>query len=568
MATMFPPEWNDVNGSRAEGHMYRRLRAETPGDWYAIHSVGLTSHAHKTWAEIDFALVGPFGTLCIEVKGGRVTVDHGSWATNDKALRESPFQQAGGGAAALRAELRDLFPALRRALVEYAVAFPDVRFDGDGPGIEPEILYDERDVGAPFRAYINRVVDYWRERRQLDTERFRPLSRSERSAIAAWLAPTVNAIPSLRARIADAEAELVELTKLQARALRGMRTKPRALIRGGAGTGKTLLAIEEASRLAAEGKRVLVCCRSPLLADFLRESSGSDLIEMADMQALMERLVAEAGRTDRIPDADDEDVFSIFLPEQAAEAALDLQRDGAYDALVVDEAQDLMFEGALDLLDVLLDGGLEHGTWRVFLDHKQNVFSAVDRTQFERLSESAVTEHDLVDNCRNTPEVATTTALLAAVSLDETLAASGPDVELRFVDDRRDEFVQVAGTLAAWIRRGIPAESIVLLGDGAEVPAALSRELPVGTPVPVPYTVRDGRSPSWCSIEDFKGLEAGAVIVTGIRDLDTREMLRRVYVACSRARSLLAVMIAERARETFNERAAEFARRQSEGQLV
>lgn len=566
MAIMFPPAWEDVNKSRAEAHVYRRLRDEVPDNWYAVHSVGLTSHADKSWAEVDFVVVGPFGVLCLEVKGGRISVAHGKWATNQVELRESPFQQAGGGAAALRRDLRELFPPLRRAIVEYAVVFPDVRFVGDGPGIELEILYDERDVSRPFREYMDRVSDYWRHRRGLDTDRFRPLSRAERSAVVSWIAPTIAAIPSLRARVADSEAEIVALTKLQARALRGIRSKSRALIRGGAGTGKTLLAVEEASRLAAEGRHVLVCCRSADLAAYLRTLCTDDLIEVHDLQELMSSLVAEAGRAGNLPDADEEDLFGLFLPEEACEAALDLERQGSFDAVVIDEAQDLLFDGALDLFDVLLDEGLDRGVWRFFLDHKQNVFSAVDTDQLLRLADAAVTEHDLIDNCRNTPQIASTTAMLAAVSLDEPLAADGPEVELRFVDERHAERQEVVALLGRWTRRGIPPEEIVVLGDGPGPSQMLLDALPGGTPAPVPLADRREGSPTWCSIEDFKGLESSAVIVSGITDLDSREMLRRVYVACSRARTLLAVIVAERARETFNERAAEFARRELERQ--
>jgi len=561
MASMSPPEWEDINNSHAEAHIYRRLRDDTPEDWYGIHSLGLTTHSHKSWAEIDFVVVGPFGVLCIEVKGGRVTVEQNHWSTNGHQLRESPFAQAGGGAAALRRELRDRFPALNRALVEYAVAFPDVHFDAVGPGMEQAIIYDERTVGLPIRQWFDGVVAHWRERKDLDSGRFRPLSRSERSAIVSWLAPSIASVPSLRARIAESEAELVKLTQLQARTLRGMRTKQRALIRGGAGTGKTLLAVEEASRLATEGTGVLFCCRSALLAEYLRTLSLEELVQVRDMKELMTELVAAGGRTADLPDASDADLFSVFLPEAAAEAALDLQRNGSIEALVVDEAQDLMFEGALDLFDVLLDGGLDEGTWRVFVDHKQNVFSAVDLEQAQRLARSAITQHDLVDNCRNTPEIATMTALLAAVTLDEALANDGPEVDLKFVESRGQEFESIAAVYGSWLERGIAPQDIVLLGDRKDPPSELLRAMRGRGPVPVPFYMHDGASPGWCPVEDFKGLESPAVIVTGVSDLETTDALRRVYVACSRARTMLGVFIAESAHESFLLRATEFARR-------
>src|SRR3954468_22967166 len=127
MARMVPAVWEDRNGSRAEGIVYERLRDETPDDWFAVHSVGLTSHDRKPWAELDFVVVGPFGVLCLEVKGGRITVEEGHWFTNGAPLKESPFRQAGSGSAALYGDLDATVPAVRRAIVGHGVVLPDVR---------------------------------------------------------------------------------------------------------------------------------------------------------------------------------------------------------------------------------------------------------------------------------------------------------------------------------------------------------------------------------------------------------------------------------------------------------
>lgn len=561
MATMYPPTWDDVNDSRAERHVYRRLRDETPADWFAVHSVGLTGHEHKSWAEIDFVVVGPFGVLCLEVKGGVVRVEHGAWSTNHHALRESPFQQAGGACAPLRRELKTRFRCLRRALVEFAVLFPDTHFRGDGAGIERAILYDQETVGLPFDAWIGSVVGHWRREKGLLDGRFRPLSPTERSAVVDWLAPTVDAIPSLASRIADSEAVLHQLTGLQARALRGMRTKDRAFLRGGAGTGKTLLAVEEAERLAAEGRRVLFCCRSRHLASFIRDAVRSDGVDVVDVESLMRDRIAQAGTESEIPDADTADLFSIFLPELAAEATIMLDREGSYDALVLDEAQDLLLEAILDLFDILLDGGLEGGCWRVFLDHKQNVFSAVDAAQLDRIRGSAVTEHDLVDNCRNTAQIATTTAMMSAVTPDEIAGGDGPDVDVRFV--ARSRIISTAAAIAAaWRTRGV--DDVIILGESNDVPAPARRALTAHGLVAREHPASPGPSQvRWCRLEDFKGLEATAVVVTGITDLSRAEMLRRAYVACSRARTLLAVVLPEELEEAFGVRAAEFMRLQA-----
>jgi hypothetical protein len=365
----------------------------------------------------------------------------------------------------------------------------------------------------------------------------------------------------MRSRIADAEAELVRLTDRQAGVLRLIRTKPRAVIRGGAGTGKTLLAVEEASRLAAEDRQVLVLCRSRPLKIYLNELfDGEPLIRVEDFESLAWDLVDRAGTRESMPDAEHLDLLNVFLPDRAAQAAIDLDEANTVEALVIDEAQDLLFEGALDLIDILLVGNVAGGTWRVFLDHKQNVFSAVDVDQFRRLSDSAVTELDLVDNCRNTPQVAVTTSMLAAVPLDELLAPDGPDVEFSWALDSREELENAAVMLERWVRRGTSAEKIVVLGEASEPPPAFLRALSSKAPRPVRWDRGERSSPAWSSIDDFKGLEASAVIVTGIKSLSSRENLRKVYVACSRARTLLGIVLDENLRDDFNDRAAEFGR--------
>lgn len=561
MAKMVPDEWEDNNDSHAEGLIYRKLRDETPEDWFAVHSVGLGSHSSKPWAEIDFVVIGPFGVLCLEVKGGRVTVTGGRWTTNGIPLNESPFSQAGGAAAALHGELSGRFPALRHAIVGHGVVLPYVTFEAEGPGIDQGLVYDDRDISARIEVYLGRIAKHWLTYHGRLEDRYRPLSRAERAAIFRYVAPSFDLMPTMRARIASTEAELVELTRNQARVLRGLNTEDRAIVRGGAGTGKTMLAIEEAARFAASGQRVLLCCRSRNLADYMSSLMEEDLVDVRDYEDLLRSIVTEADRWAAIPDAADEDVLTVFLPEQAGEALIDLDRVGEYGALVVDEAQDLLIDGALDVFDLLLDGGLEGGRWRFFLDHKQNVFSAVDREQLDRVAKNTTSQYQLYDNCRNTPEISETTCMLSAVDPDETLAGSGPEVETRFVLDRKEDASAAAAIVRGWLRRHVEPETIVVVATDQTVAGRIARTWPVDECRLVQYGDSSGGAVRLAIAADFKGLEAAAVVVVGARELHEPDTLRRMYVACSRARVLLGVVLDESAREDFNLRAIEYARR-------
>ena len=104
---------------------------------------------------------------------------------------------------------------------------------------------------------------------------------------------------------------------------------------------------------------MLVLCRSRPLKVFLEELLDDEpLVRVEDFASLARDLVERAELSDAMPDAEEVDLLTVFLPDHAAQAAIDLEEAGTMDALVIDEAQDLMFEGALDLFDMLLAGGL------------------------------------------------------------------------------------------------------------------------------------------------------------------------------------------------------------------
>lgn len=64
----------------------------------------------------------------------------------------------------------------------------------------------------------------------------------------------------LLAEVSELEQQAALLTERQAIILDALRLLTRVDVRGGSGTGKTWLAIEQARRLAAAGKRVALTC--------------------------------------------------------------------------------------------------------------------------------------------------------------------------------------------------------------------------------------------------------------------------------------------------------------------
>jgi len=88
------------------------------------------------------------------------------------------------------------------------------------------------------------------------------------------LAPRFQLPMPLGPALREDQRRIVELTEQQFRILNQLARMPRVVISGGAGPGKTFLALEQAQRLAASGRRTLLTCFNRALAGFLRSSAG------------------------------------------------------------------------------------------------------------------------------------------------------------------------------------------------------------------------------------------------------------------------------------------------------
>ncbi len=87
----------------------------------------------------------------------------------------------------------------------------------------------------------------------------------------------------------------------------------RATVCGCAGSGKTMLAMEKARRLAAEGFDVLLTCFNVQLANHLA-NRAPDGVSVFHFHGLCEHLIKEAG-IKAIPPRDTHSYYNQFLPD-------------------------------------------------------------------------------------------------------------------------------------------------------------------------------------------------------------------------------------------------------------
>jgi hypothetical protein len=532
MATMFPRtlDRDDVK-SPAELDVFHELEHQLPNDWLAFHSVSWLVRDPGEGAkdgEIDFVLVHPDRAIvCLEVKGGKIACDHGQWKRYKDGRWEKakdPFTQA----LDHRHNLSRLIDTVdgwrgRDLLLVHAVAFPDTTVAAamapDGPR---EILIDSGDMRA-LPGAVDRVLAFHAGAR----ERRKPPGDAGTQMLRDLLARDVELRAPLAQRFQEEHGELLRLTSEQAALLARSGKTKRMRVTGCAGSGKTMLALEQARRWRSrEDRRVLFVCFNRRLQQQLRQLEKDTDIAFWTFHSLCVHFArkAKVALSDYPAGEAPQSYFDDELPTALIDAAAEL--GPRFDALVVDEAQDLETHWLTALMSTLSDE--ENDPIWLFMDDNQNVYSQ------ELQLPSQFAEFELTWNCRNTQAIHREVAKLYHGEVQpEAIGPEGRAPELHLV---ADHVACVAGVLERLIaEEGVPQKDIVVLSSHA-----LARsDFAAGKLGPYAFT-DDQTKPNgirFSSIRAFKGLESPVVIMTELEDLDDATRDQQLYVGLSRARN-------------------------------
>lgn len=525
MPILWPEDPALVNAS--ERKVWTQLRDELGDDDLLIANLRITDHSQDF--EIDIAVVLPGAAIVVvEVKGSGAYHNGYGWrqALSDGVERDiDPVGQARDAKYALRSYLEGdaRWGSRSGCRWGHAVVLPylSIADDFDLPDCPRWAVAGRTDLstlGARLRRIgldqtsTDRPVTHDDVRVLLDILRGRSLPQRD--------------LVSSRAERSDVADRL---TEEQAIVLRAIRLLPRVEVRGGAGSGKTWLAIEQARRLAADGKRVALLCYSRGLAAFLtRRVETFDKRRHAPayvgtFHGLGDAWGASPGRDD------DSDYWERRLPEQMLELAAQLPDGRKFDAVVVDEAQDFADAWWPALMACLKDE--ETGGVYTFSDEGQRIFLREGGTPLQ------LVPIVLDQNLRNSRQIGETFSSLAPMRM-RLLGGDGPRV--RLVECAPDKALDCADDeVETLMDAGWLPKDIALLATGSRHPEQVSRQ-------------GEGHARYWESFWDddqvfyghvlgFKGLERQAVVLA-VNEAEPSERSReRLYVGLSRARDQLVV---------------------------
>ncbi|CAJ1508550.1 NERD domain-containing protein [[Mycobacterium] burgundiense] len=518
-----------ING--AERRVWDELTAQLSSRDLAIPGKRVTDHLKDHEVDFVVAMEGA-GVVCLEVKGGEVTHDGISWRQRRRDGRDheiEPVRQAREACYALRSFIEaDPRWTQRRLRWDHVVVFPNSAVPQDFALPEcPRWKVIDRDDLPHIVDRLTRVL--------LDQELDRPLLAAE-GIEQLQVVLSGRGLPQrdVVARALANEDAADMLTDHQSVILDAIRQLNRVEVRGGAGSGKTFLAVEQARRLAQRGQRVALVCYSHGLASYLQRVTAKwprrqQPAYVGEFHRLGVTWGAPEGPDESVRNDETVRFWEHDLPHQMAQLASALEPGHRFDAVVIDEAQDFADAWWDPILAALRDD--ESDGIYVFTDEGQRVFDRYGAPPVPLVP--LILDHNL----RNTRQIATAFQPLVDHPM-RFLGGEGPAVTY-VACSAADAMAAGDDQVDLLLDAGWRPEDVALLTTGSRHPEQVARQA-------------GGHDAYWDSFWDtdqvfyghvlgFKGLERRAVVLVVNEQAKFERSRERLYVGLSRARDQLVV---------------------------
>jgi hypothetical protein len=520
--------------SDAERRFYDQLKRQLPEGCYAWRIDVITDRGEQREADFVIGEKGR-GVLVVEVKGGRIEEKDGIWYQNGRRMDEAPLDQARRAAGLIERRFREA----RKQCPPYEclTAFPD-----------SELRSPPSNDYLRKRTLDANGVRYLRE--QLATS-FDTLPHFERGTEDdSWIGfiherlwgPLCKGMLSGLVQADEPERERFDDEQL--RIIGELERNRRVIVKGPAGSGKTIIAVEAARRVADQGRSVFYLCFTEALAAWLR-SALEPGVQVHPIKRLAEKFLQQAGKLlqKEIPaklGTEEARRFYESVSERALSEAGDEILRARAAAVVIDEAQDFQPD---DWLLAKFLAGDEGNIW-AFADPQQKFVAN------NKMPETGFYYRQLYKQYRSHPTILALAEALAGHEANLPLVREGWDagrIGLITCPDRDQLNDTIAGEVHRLTDEGFQRRQIAVLSLARSTnPARVVAREKLGTYAlaKADALAADARLTADTALR-FKGLERDAIIITdfSLHGTETESEWRlRQYIAVTRAQSVVRIV--------------------------
>lgn len=521
MAKIYPTFTDDFHSSLGEYKIFNSLK-KLPDDWYVLYSLNWNNKLENgkvQWGEADFVILNRiYGLLVIEVKSGCIEYKEGIWYQTrldnfEKNQMKNPFKQADKSKYKFISLLDNVLFDNKKCYVDKAVWFPSIK-DIDSDNLPPE--YDERIVltedalDNPLQ-YIIRAYDFY------NSKHYTFMDREDFERVFSILMPEFNLIPSASNIVEENDYSFLQLTQEQKKVLDFISDQGNAAIQGGAGTGKTFIAVEQAKRFSINGE-VLFLCFNRYLYKHLENNCFHNNVDYLNIHSFVNKFSSDNVLSN-------EDLVRVLKTIEFSELN--------YKYIIIDEAQD--FDN--NVLSIIVEKATKSNIrCFVFYDKNQLLYS----DKMPAILNDFECKLTLNKNCRNTFKILSTTnsPMNIPIKTDE-YCIEGIMPKLHISDNKEKIINKIEEVITNCLENGYKLNDIVILTLNTESNSILYSISQIGK-----YRIANEKTENeilFTTSKKFKGLESNVVILVDFNSniISTDELTRLFYVSTSRARQLL-----------------------------
>jgi hypothetical protein len=454
------------------------------------------------------------GILVLEVKAAKsVSQNENGWQIGAKFEKRGPFKQANDAMRSIMEYLETMNVDTYSVPFVYAVWFTHITRKQIASSISwrPEQVLASEDLKLEITDVLLETTQNLVSDLKINFKgQIAPSRKLEE--ISQVLLPRFTAFQSPVERQKDVKDFLEIALQEQLQMVKLIDSLRAVVLQGLAGTGKTYIAIH-AARLAHErGEKVLFLCFNNMLADYLKNRMANyPLVKVTSFHAIMLE-ISEL----EVPDKADQSWWETVLPGEALKHSEAYAEANSFDTVIIDEAQDLGTTNFLLLLDQFLNGGLSaakkilicgdfahQGVYVPGVDTLLNYKNAIGELQIL---------NPLLTNCRNTKTLGEflLTFLELDPEYDDFRRKSEESIVTPILTANDSEILPRLRLILAEMQLKFTPDQIVILS-----PQKSKLEDLIGK---LKLNLTDIRSPKtgyirWGSVQEFKGLEALAVVL-------------------------------------------------------
>ena len=525
MAHLLPTNFDLSQIDESEQGVVKKLLDVMSDSWYVVPNIPITVRGKDR--EIDVALVSfDHGVHILEIKGGIITVADGQWKSNNVSIQD-PVLQVTAALHTLVKRLQKMKVDTRTFRIHKYLVFPDITdfpADGAGTGCPREMVVTGQDL-----AYMESVVEQANKRNASSVFSPEDIARLLRA-----LRPDITEVDVTGKRIKGITTRVMETSADRLGPVIGLDENKRVYLRGGAGTGKTFVAMRWARRALLRGESVLYVSYNALLG----QDSARKLDDIAghienaprhvagSFHAVIRGLMGPSGPA--VPENAEQDWWDTILPEAFRTYVQD--HPITFDTIIIDEGQDFR-PLWLGIIENLMSDK-EHGRLYMMADAKQTIYTS------DWVPPTGITTLELTNNVRNSARIAAIVERLGGAPVARG-SAPGPEVHMKTVSGLKEARKQVAKSIAfATEDLQLPASQIIVLTPHRDLRDELIREVQ-GDFTLGRWEERSEEVIPCETIHRTKGLERNAVILV---DMDEDPDPTLTYVGASRASAFLSII--------------------------